>query len=188
MDASALERDIARLEKSFDSLEVWLAAATILVVIGLVIEYWHEIPESIHALKESKKWLWKPVCVILGGILITLGVAGELVVQFIASEKETELRKDNDSVFSGLNTEAANARLDAGKAIERAGKAVEDAGKANERASKNEKEAATLRKRAEDEAAARIKLQTQLSWRDLTKPKETQLAKRSCPLRGNNTT
>jgi hypothetical protein len=58
-----------------------------------------------------------------GGVLITLGVAGELAVQFVASRKETELRKANDATFAALNIEAAQARKDAGEAVERAAQA-----------------------------------------------------------------
>src|ERR1039457_695563 len=97
MDLSALERKISNLENSLSSLEIWLGLMTTLVVIGLVIEYWHEIPEAIGDLRKAKKWLWKPVCIILGAILITVGVAGELCVQFLASSKETDLRKANRS-------------------------------------------------------------------------------------------
>jgi uncharacterized membrane protein YczE len=85
MDTSALERNITNLETSLDSLEFWLSVMTFLVVGGLILEYWHEIPEELEKLKEAKKWLWKPICVIIGAILITIGVAGELAVQFLAS-------------------------------------------------------------------------------------------------------
>ncbi len=118
MPPSILERDISNLERSLDSLEGWLAFMTALVVLGLVIEYWHELPEAITALRRA--WSWKPLCIVVGGILITVGVAGELVVQRIASDKETALRKANDKIFTGLNIEAAQARRDASAASERA--------------------------------------------------------------------
>jgi hypothetical protein len=69
---------------------------------------------------------------------------------------------------AALNKEAGDARREAGSAIERAGKAARDAGEANDRASKNEKEAATLRKRAEDEAMARVRIEARVAWRRLT--------------------
>jgi hypothetical protein len=102
------------------------------------------------------------VLVIAGGILITVGVAGELFVQFKASGKETELRKANDEIFASLNAEAATARNDAAAAIERAAKA-------DECASLNEKEAARLSKVAEDERGARIKIEEDVAWRRPTK-------------------
>ena len=82
---------------------------------------------------------------------------------------------------AALNKEAGDARKEAGKAIERAGKAVNDAAQANERASKNEKDAAELRKRAEDEAFARIRLAQAIAWRTPDRALITQLAP---PLQG----
>jgi hypothetical protein len=169
MDLSVLQRDVNNLEASLDSLEVCLLVATGLVVLGLILEYWHEIPEAINELR--KAWSWKPICIIAGGILITLGVAGELYVQFIASGRETALRKANDAVFAGLNTEAAKARKDAGAAIERASSA-------DERASKNEEEAARLRKVAEQERLARIKIEESVAWRRLTKAQQSRIGTR----------
>jgi len=134
MDFATLERNISNLESSIDSLEVWLTLMTGLVVLGLVIEYWYEIPEAISELKEGKEGRWKPICTIIGAVLITIGVGGELVVQFKASAEGTDLRKANDAISVGLKTAASEA-------IERAGKAVERASKADERAAANEKEA-----------------------------------------------
>jgi len=108
MDLPTLERSISNLETSLDSLEFWLTFATGLVVLGLVLEYWHEIPESIAALKQS--WSWKPLCVIAGGILITLGVAGELGVQYKASIVENKLRSESHAIEALLNKEAGEAR------------------------------------------------------------------------------
>src|SRR5258708_25251971 len=103
MEPSALMSNINDLERSLDSLEGWLALMTSLVVLGLVLEYWHELPEALASVKNT--WSWKPILVIAGAILITTGVAGELAVQFRASSKETSLRKANDAVFADLNAE-----------------------------------------------------------------------------------
>ena len=143
MDIPTLQRTVDSLEKSLSSLEFWLLFATALVVLGLVLEYWHEIPESIVKLK--KAWEWKPFLVITGGVLITIGVAGELTVQFFASRKETDLRQANDTIFSVLNSKSALV--------------LERATKAEERLSENETEAARLNKLAEDERLARIKIE-----------------------------
>jgi hypothetical protein len=148
MDPIALERSIRNLENSLDSLEGWLALMTGLVVLGLVLEYWHEIPEAIEHLR--KAWSWKPVCIIAGAILITIGVAGELVVQFIASGKETALRKGNDAVFAALNAKT---------------------GEAIERASKNEKEAAKAELRTKE-------LEAEIQPRDLTIEQQVELKRK----------
>ncbi|SRR6266478_2054883 len=176
MPPSILERDISNLERSLDSLEGWLAFMTALVVLGLVIEYWHELPEAITALRRA--WSWKPLCIVVGGILITVGVAGELVVQRIASDKETALRKANDKIFTGLNIEAAQARRDASAASERASKA-------DERASKNEKEAAQLRNMAEAERLERIKLEAIVAPRSLSLDQQAQIAAACSGFRGH---
>jgi hypothetical protein len=165
MDLPALERTIDSLEKSLASLEFWLLAATALVVLGLVLECWHEIPAAIDELRRA--WAWKSFLVIVGGVLITVGVAGELAVQFFASRKETNLRKANDAVFSILNGKAAEA--------------LERAAKADERASQNEKEAVRLSKIAEDERLARVKIEEDVTWRRLTKDQQIKMASRLKP-------
>ena len=162
IDLPSLQQAIRDLENSLDTLEAWLLAATGLVVLGLVLEYWHEIPEAIESLK--KAWSWRPLLVIVGGVLITLGVAGELTVQFFASRKETNLRKKNDELFSIVNSETAQA--------------LERAAQANERASQNEREAARLSKIAEDERSARVKIEENVAWRRLTRDQQAKMASR----------
>jgi hypothetical protein len=112
MDSATLERSIRSRENSLDSLETLLAVMTALVVVGLVLEYWHEIPEAIADLRRARRILWKPVCIIAGAILITVGVGGELLVQFFASGTQTELRSDNHQVEILLGERAAQAQLD----------------------------------------------------------------------------
>jgi hypothetical protein len=53
--------------------------------------------------------------------------------------------------------------------------ANERAAEANERASNNEKEAAQLRKLAEDERLARVKIEEKLAWRNLSAEQWTRL-------------
>ena len=43
MDLTTLQSTISALEKSVDSWESWLFVATLLVVVGLLLEYWHEV-------------------------------------------------------------------------------------------------------------------------------------------------
>ena len=105
VDIVALQDSIKGLEHNLDRLEFWLSLATGLVVLGLVLEYLFEIPHAIRLLK--RKWACKPLLIMLGGILITVGVAGELAVQFLASSEATALRKANDEAVAGLNLEAA---------------------------------------------------------------------------------
>src|SRR5579864_4428807 len=134
MNIPLLQREISTLEREIDSLETWLALMTAFVVIGLILEYLHEIPEEFKRLRQQ--WAWKPLFVMAGTILITVGVAGELAVQFVASQRQTALRQANDSAFTALNSDAATTRAEASKA--------------SEHTAQLEKEAAELQKTTED--------------------------------------
>jgi hypothetical protein len=161
MNLPDLQRTIEELEKSLTFLECWLFVATLLVVLGLILEYWHEVPEAFADLK--KTWSWKPFLIIAGGVLITAGVAGELAVQFFASRKETDLRKANDAVFAILNAKAAEA---------------------TERAANAELQTVQLKKLAEDERMARVKIEQDVAWRRLTKDQQREMAARLKPFSG----
>ena len=129
-----------------------LLAATCLVVIGLVLEYWHEIKDFwVHVRWPIAAFPWNKFAAISGGVLVTLGVAGELAFTYMASRKESQLRENNHRIEALLTKEA---------------------GEANERASKNEQQtaglklkAAELSKEAETERLARIQLAASISWR-----------------------
>src|SRR5216684_9071781 len=123
-DIDSLRRTITALEGHIGSLEIWLAVMTALVVIGLILEYIPEIREEFKTFREKRTL--KPLLIMAGAILITVGVAGELVVQFRASNDETALRNANDQVFAALNTEAATARKEASEASERAAQDEKD--------------------------------------------------------------
>ena len=74
-------------ELRLDSLGTWLEFWTALVVIGLFLEYRDEFTKLIRARIDwstlSRCWRldWKRAQSVIGGILVTLGVAGELYVQ-----------------------------------------------------------------------------------------------------------
>jgi len=106
MNLPSLELKIIALEKSLDSLEFWLAVATLLVVVGLVLEYWHDIKDLL----KTRPVKWKSVQQIVGAILVTVGVAGELGVQYKASTVETKLRSASHAVESILNASAESAK------------------------------------------------------------------------------
>ena len=112
MNLSTLERIISALENSLDSWEYLLAGATLLVVFGLILEYWYEIID----LCRERPIKWKSGQKIIGAILVTVGVAGELGVQLKASRVETQLRSANQKVQGLLNKEAGEAQDRASKA------------------------------------------------------------------------
>jgi hypothetical protein len=93
-----------RLESHQDVLKWWLDGFTALVVLGLIIEYLPDLVKAFHPPH------------LVGGLLITVGVAGELVIGVLSSRTETKVREINDSTI-------ANIRRDAALAEERAAEA-----------------------------------------------------------------
>jgi hypothetical protein len=107
MNSSALESSIKTLEMSLDSLGFWLSVWTFLVVLGLVIEYWHDVRDLIVA----RPFNWKLFQTLVGGVLITVGVGGELYVQVKASRIEGQLRERNHQALANAAKEAEDERL-----------------------------------------------------------------------------
>jgi hypothetical protein len=164
MDASALDISITSLESSSDSLSCWLTVFTVLVVIGLIVEYWHDAVELLKKRPIEKKL----VHTIVGGTLITLGVAGELAVQYAAAGIEAKLRAVNHRVEAALLNAASDSNARA-KGFERdIASANSAASLANERAGALEKEAADLRVKAVDAETALLKLRQRIQSRHLT--------------------
>jgi hypothetical protein len=131
MDPSALESVSRSLESSLDFWGLMLLVATLLVVIGLVVEYWHEVGE----LWEHVRWPmaafpWDKVVALSGGILVTIGVFGELFVTYKASRVETKLRENNHKIEESLNISAAEAAKAADRARNLANTAESTAGSA----------------------------------------------------------
>ena len=160
MDTSDLLGKIANLESSLDKFEFWLTFATALVILGLILVCRSEIREAIATLK--KEWSWRSLGVIAGGILITVGVVGELALQFFASSQRTALRKAHDAVVAGFQKEAADAR--------------EQASNAEEHAAQIKKDQAQLRKDTEDERLARVKIEERVAWRKLDPKAQSEIS------------
>jgi hypothetical protein len=166
---------VESLDRSLDGLRNWLTFWTFVVAIGLVLEYRKQLWQiiligvRISLLRSTpfERCALKKLSVhALGGILVTLGVAGELWIEFRSSRVENDLRIASAKVIADLNNEAGDARLAAGQAIARAAAAVGDAGRANERASANEKEAARLNRLAQEERLKRVKIEERIAgWR-----------------------
>src|SRR5216683_6112396 len=95
-------------ELRLDALGSWLGFWTAIVVIGLFLEYREEFTRLIRARVDwstlSRYWWidWKRAQSVIGGILVTLGVAGELYVQITAARVEHDLRASNDLTIAQL--------------------------------------------------------------------------------------
>ncbi len=86
MDPSALESVSKSLESRLDFWGVLLLVATCLVVAGLILEYWHEVADFFSEVQRpAAAFPWARAREMLGAILVTVGVAGELLFTFEAS-------------------------------------------------------------------------------------------------------
>jgi hypothetical protein len=194
MDLPALETAIKALERSLDSLGVWLAAWTALVVVGLIVEFGEDLRELIV----ERPFKWRLFRAMVGGLLITVGVAGELFVQFKAAKVETKLRADSHEIEARLNKEAADAnkeaadaRKESANAISQAAQATRDAAVARRDArslqletAKANESAAEANKKAEEERVARLKIEERLAPRRISAAQKAILMRDLRPLWG----
>jgi hypothetical protein len=168
MDASALERLLDSLEKSWSSLDWWLNFWTVLVVVGvavelvvLIIEYtrdWHDFKRgAIHA--PDKPSLLVFGLGFTGAALVAFGVAGEFREHIKAGKIESDMREATRQLVALVQ------------------------GDAKERASANERQTAQLRKDAEilkgnnlALEAEVLKLREEMADRHLTRDQQRTVA------------
>ena len=119
MDASALERAIKALESRSDSLDSWLTFWVTIVVVGVAVEVVVVIKEYFHARSEyrrgsirspDKPSLWDLLLELVGAVLVAIGVAGELGIDFKSAVVRNALRDANGKLVGLLNLEAAKLR------------------------------------------------------------------------------
>jgi len=122
MDLPTLEASRDALDKSLGRAEIWLAVFTAIVVIGLILEHGKDLKEKFHEWrnwpfpwKRPPFWNWKKLLSIIGvgGMLVTLGVAGELYEEGRVSHVDTEVRQKNIEIETFLNQEAGDAMTSA---------------------------------------------------------------------------
>ncbi len=117
MDLFALESVVKSLEASRESIEVWLKVSTFLVVVGLFVEYWHPTVDLINLIKQKPPFPWKKCLEMTGGVIVIVGVFGELLFQSRASKVESTIRSDSYQIEGSLNREAGDARREASTAV-----------------------------------------------------------------------
>jgi hypothetical protein len=108
-----------KLEEWSDRLGKWEEFWTAIVVFGLVIEYLPLILSIVISIEKHSKLLEQT-----GGLLVIIGVAGELLVSRRASSVETDLREISNAMLASALERAA-------KAEERAAVAKQSAAEAN---------------------------------------------------------
>lgn len=118
--------------------QFWAEVFGWIVGVGLVVEYWKEITDCII----TRHW---PSTELIGGILVTAGVFGEVFFSRLAGITTDTLQELADSDVAQSNRRAAEA-------LESAGKAERAAAEANGRTAELNAETERLRKENNDTA------------------------------------
>jgi hypothetical protein len=166
MDELTLITKLKSLEASWASLDSWLKFWIFLVVVGVVvelvvilIEYSRELHEFRRGIMQppDKPSTWLLVFGLLGAGFVAVGVAGEFAIHIRAGKVESDMRDVTFALVAITDAKAEGA---------------------NERASQNQKEAEGLRKDAEAEHSARVKVEARVSWRHLTGQQKAEIGAR----------
>ena len=86
-----------------------MVLSTIVVVIGLVVEYWHPLLEFFTAFRKNPLFSPKKFMESVGGVLVILGVVGEVLFQLSASNKDMLIRSERHQIEGLLNATASSA-------------------------------------------------------------------------------
>ena len=175
IDFSKLEGLVKSLNDSLGPVGVKLSVATAAVVIGLLIEYADDIREGVTALRKDiqgrspflnvRSLDSKVKRTLLGGLLVTGGVAFELVYEYNASVIEGQLQSANGQIVAFLNAKAHDAEVTTGQ-LDAANKQLAiNLERQKQTTAGVEKEAAALQKLAEDEKIERLRLSESIAWR-----------------------
>jgi hypothetical protein len=103
------------LQAQSDSLAHWLLLWTIVVALGLVVEYapdiWKAAGSALGFLLRKRPFDHSTLKrTVIGGILITVGVIGEAWIELRMPEVAAKIQSKNDLLIASLNYEAGEAR------------------------------------------------------------------------------
>jgi hypothetical protein len=163
MEESALRISLAISEMCRASWVPLLNLSTEFVVVGLVVDLFVVVWEYAEANRASRKRTIRPpeppsifvlILGLIGTLLITGGVAGELFCQSKINTIETSMRLTSDRLVNLVSREAGSARSSAEKAAEAADSATNAARRAR-----------FLADKADQESKATI---ARLAWRTIT--------------------
>lgn len=187
MDVSTLKSTIEDLESHSDSLESWLFLWLVCGLVGLLVQAFEEFSEHLLPMDHGK---WKLGLKQVGFILIFIGVAGQLVIQFKSGHVNAELRSANKAVIGLVEKETESIRRDTMELslqLEVAKKDAADANalarkyeariaETNARAAEAEKGAAQAKLMAESERLERVKLEALVAPRSLSLDQQRLIA------------
>jgi hypothetical protein len=105
---ATLSSERVRLEHASDFWSGVLVVATVVVAVGVVLEFAEDVPEVVQALRAGERPSLKKLAVWLGAILVILGVSAEFAAEMRASAAEGLLRT-NAAAAQGVLTRRADA-------------------------------------------------------------------------------
>jgi len=162
------------LDSRVDSLHRSLAAWTLLVAVGLILEYAPDLVKLCGKKQlEEHPWLWMRVYAFAGPILVTAGVAGELFVGAEFGLAEVRLRAFENltneqfrKTASEANRLALAAEANLAGALANAESAKATAKGFESKIADADARAAEARQMAEEERLARVRIEERLGgWR-----------------------
>src|ERR1700675_1257004 len=127
MDAA---QAIKAIQDSADRWEFWVSISTVAVVVGLIVEYAPDIKRFLSERPIPRKLLLE----MIGGVLITAGVSGELFFGRWQSSAEIKLRAANEAEIARLNADAETAKKETARLTDAAAKTQSETAKANKSA------------------------------------------------------
>lgn len=141
-----------------------LLLATLLVVVGLVLEgpeLWYEITSIIRQWCSMPKFStpekhapnWVKLLAFIGWLLIVGGVAGEYVADSFLSKADGYVEQFDEILLKEATRQSSSANAKSAMAYARA--------------AETERGAAQLKKDAEAEHSARVKIEARVAWRTL---------------------
>ena len=108
------------LEAWSDRLSLWEGGFTATVVAGLVVEYLPEIASFMSRAISSFVMSHAQRLGELGGLMVIVGVAGELWISFREYKIETDLRFENNALLAASSERIAQAEKATAEALESA--------------------------------------------------------------------
>lgn len=141
----------------FNCLLFWTAV----VAVGLLFdlpEVWHETVGALGKPRRSEIAGWMKLLASVGWLLIILGVSGEFVADSFVSKADGIVQTFDEILIADAQRQTEVAKIRAGNAYERV--------------AQTEKEAAQLRKEAEADQLARVKIEAAVSFRSLNDKQE----------------
>ncbi len=134
------------LAKSSDSLFFWLVFSSIVTGVGVIFEApgeFHEFKRWLKLKRLGKKIGWGIPIASLGLLLVTGGIIGEGIFEYLSGNAETAIRAHDEEVLGDTIIQAGTAKDSAEAAATAAGTAHAEADTADRTANKADEKAGT---------------------------------------------